>query len=272
MYICLKKTKNEREKMKFKNKVCVITGGANGIGRCIAEQFMAEGAKAAVIDIDKKAGERMAKKYGNERFLFVCGDITKERILIDFSNKIVKKYKKVDFLINNASSFGKRGLLSKCGFDDFNYILMLGATAPYMLAKLFKDKFNKGASIVNIASTRAFMSQPDTESYSAAKGAILSLTHALSVSLSGKVRVNSISPGWIDTGAYHGNGKYMPNYSLSDKKQHSAGRVGKPEDIAKTVMFLCGDDAGFITGANITVDGGMTKLMIYHNDYGWKLK
>ncbi|MCL2335410.1 MAG: SDR family oxidoreductase [Endomicrobia bacterium] len=257
--------------MKFKNKVCVITGGANGIGRCTAEEFLAEGAKVAVIDTDKKAGEALARKYGGG-CLFVCGDITKERVLIDFSNKIIKKYGDVDFLINNACFFGKRGLLSNCGFDDFNYILMLGATAPYMLAKLFKDNFNKGASIVNIASTRAFMSQPDTESYSAAKGAIVSLTHALSVSLSGKVRVNSISPGWIDVGAYHGDGKYLPKYSKSDKKQHPAGRVGRPEDIAKTILFLCGDEAGFITGENITVDGGMTKLMVYHNDYGWKLK
>jgi NAD(P)-dependent dehydrogenase (short-subunit alcohol dehydrogenase family) len=130
-----------------------------------------------------------------------------------------------------------------------------------MLAKLFREHFSDGASIVNISSSRDRMSQPNTESYTAAKGGIAALTHALAVSLTGRVRVNSISPGWIDTqrNEFHG----------ADKTQHPAGRVGNPLDIANMVLYLCSDKAGFITGENITVDGGMTKLMIYHNDHGW---
>jgi NAD(P)-dependent dehydrogenase (short-subunit alcohol dehydrogenase family) len=257
--------------MNFKNKVCVITGGANGIGRCTAEEFLRKGAKAAVIDIDAAAGKKLAAKFGAEKFLFVSGDITEEKVLKDFAQKVIKKFGHADFLINNAC-FSKKGILSGCGFDDFNYILKLGITAPYMLAKLFKDYFKPGAAIVNISSTRAYMSQPDTESYSAAKGGISALTHALSVSLAQKVRVNSISPGWIDTGAYHNNDNYKPSYEESDKKQHPAGRIGSPMDIANAVLFLCSGKAGFITGQNLTVDGGMSKLMIYHNDFGWELK
>lgn len=113
------------------------------------------------------------------------------------------------------------------------------------------------------------MSQPDTESYTAAKGAITSLTHALSISLSGKVRVNSISPGWIDTSNYKTPPISDINFDESDLAQHPSGRVGAPEDIASMVMYLCSDEAGFITGENINIDGGMTHQMIYHNDFGW---
>jgi NAD(P)-dependent dehydrogenase (short-subunit alcohol dehydrogenase family) len=120
------------------------------------------------------------------------------------------------------------------------------------------------ASIVNIASTRAFQSQPDTESYSAAKGGIVALTHAMAVSLAGRARVNCISPGWIETSD-------NPEHSEQDKRQQPVGRVGSVSDIAEMVLYLCGDKAGFITGENITIDGGMSKLMIYHNDHGWKL-
>jgi NAD(P)-dependent dehydrogenase (short-subunit alcohol dehydrogenase family) len=131
-----------------------------------------------------------------------------------------------------------------------------------MLAKLLLPYFNSSASIVNISSTRFNMSQPDSESYTAAKGGITALTHALAVSLSGRVRVNSISPGWIDTS--------NSAFSIEDNAQHPAGRIGRPADIAKMVLFLCSEAGSFITGENITVDGGMSKLMIYHGDNGWK--
>jgi NAD(P)-dependent dehydrogenase (short-subunit alcohol dehydrogenase family) len=147
-------------------------------------------------------------------------------------------------------------------------VLRIGVTAPYMLAKLFRDSFAPGASIINIASTRAFMSQADTESYSAAKGGISALTHALSASLSGRVRVNAISPGWIDTGAFQAI-PAMPKHSEEDERQHPAGRVGKPEDIAALALFLASADAGFITGQNFIVDGGMTAQMVYHANHGW---
>ncbi len=137
-------------------------------------------------------------------------------------------------------------------------------TAPFYLVKLFRDHFAPGASILNISSSRDRMSQPQTESYTAAKGGIAALTHALAASLAGKVRVNSISPGWIDTD--------YTVYEGPDATQQPAGRVGNPLDIAHMALFLASDKAGFITGENICIDGGMTKLMIYHGDHGWSLK
>ena len=153
--------------------------------------------------------------------------------------------------------------IDKCSYEEFEYALKVGVTAPFYLSKLFVPYFTKDACIINISSSRDRMSQPQTESYTAAKGGISALTHALAVSLSGKVRVNSISPGWIDT-------EYK-TYEGADAYQQPAGRVGNPSDIANAVMFLCSDKAGFITGENICIDGGMTKLMIYHGDNGWNL-
>ncbi len=232
--------------MDFTNKTAVVTGGANGIGRCIADEFKKAGARVAIIDKDDNA---------TDCALFYHGDISNEKTLTDFAAQVVEKFGKVDYLINNAM-LSKKGILSGCSFEDFLYV------QPYLLTKLLLPHFAEKAAIVNICSTRAFMSQADTESYSAAKGGILALTHALAVSLAGKVRVNAISPGWIDTTG--------SEWSRKDRLQHPVGRVGNPLDIARMALFLCGEDSGFITGENITVDGGMTKLMIYHGDNGWK--
>jgi NAD(P)-dependent dehydrogenase (short-subunit alcohol dehydrogenase family) len=255
--------------MRFKDKVCVITGGANGIGACMVKEFAKGGARTAFIDIDRAGGERMLENIlsSGGTGMFFHGDIADENVLKAFAEKVIKEYHKVDILINNAC-ISRRGILSGCSYDDFNYVLKVGIAAPYMLTKLFCDYFADKGSVVNIASTRAFMSQCDTESYSAAKGGIIALTHALAVSLSGRVRVNSISPGWIDTNA-NTDPDYEKCHSRGDRLQHPAGRVGNPMDIARAVMFLCDEENGFITGENLTVDGGMTKLMIYHNDYGW---
>lgn len=229
----------------FKNKVAVVTGGASGIGKVIVEEFKKEGAHVCLID-----------KLPNDYFV---GDLADEETLSAFAAKVIEQYGRVDYLINNACL--SRGGLESCSYEDFNYVLRTGVTAPFMLVKLFVNNFGEGAAIVNISSSRDRMSQPDTESYTAAKGGISALTHALAVSLSGRVRVNSLSPGWIDTQGIEFQG--------ADNSQHPAGRVGNPLDIANMVLFLCSDKAGFITGENITIDGGMTKLMIYHNDYGW---
>ena len=235
-------------KMCFENKVAVITGGAQGIGKTIAEEFKKAGAKVWIID----------KTEGNH---FV-GDISKKEVLERFANEVVKNHGKVDFLINNAMPI-TRGI-EECTFEEFQYALNVGVTAPFYLSKLLMPYFNEGASIINISSSRDRMSMPQTESYTAAKGGIAALTHAMAVSLSGKVRVNSISPGWIDT-AY-------TVYEGPDAVQQPAGRVGNPLDIANMVLFLCSDKAGFITGENICIDGGMTKQMIYHGNHGWKLE
>ncbi|MBP5609307.1 MAG: SDR family oxidoreductase [Lachnospiraceae bacterium] len=232
----------------FKDKVVVITGGANGIGKCIADEFCRLGANVEVID--KAPGEHY------------IGDISDRKVLEDFADRVIKKHGKVDILINNALPVMKG--IDDCSYEEFEYALAVGVTAPFYLSKLFAKYFDAGASIINISSARDRMSQPQTESYTAAKGGIAALTHALAVSLSGKVRVNSISPGWIDT-------SYRV-YEGSDAVQQPAGRVGNPMDIANTVIFLCSDKAGFITGENICVDGGMTRLMIYHGDNGWNLE
>ena len=232
----------------FKGKVAIITGGARGIGKCIREQFEAVGATVCVIDL-----------LPNDYFV---GDISDKAVLERFAEKVIAEYGHVDYLINNAAPLS-RGITNG-SYEDFEYAMKVGVTAPFYLSKLFAPHFSDGAAIVNISSSRDRMSQPETESYTAAKGGISALTHALAVSLAGRVRVNSISPGWIDN-----------NYTVyegADAIQQPVGRVGAPPDIANAVLFLCSPMAGFITGENICIDGGMTRQMIYHGDHGWKLE
>ena len=232
----------------FENKVVVVTGGAKGIGKAIAGEFRKAGAQVCIIYLLETDG-------------FV-GDIANQATLEQFAQTVIAEHGHVDYLINNALPLMKG--IDECSYAEFNYALRVGVTAPFYLAKLFASHFAPGAAIVNISSSRDRMSQPQTESYTAAKGGISALTHALAVSLAGRVRVNSVSPGWIDTD--------YTVYEGSDAAQHPAGRVGNPLDIANMVLFLCSDKAGFITGENICIDGGMTRQMIYHNDFGWILQ
>ncbi|MDR1643736.1 MAG: SDR family oxidoreductase [Clostridiales bacterium] len=243
----------------FHGKAAIVTGGANGIGRCIAKRLSSLGVQVHVIDTDKEAGEKSGLS-------FFHGDIADKGTLDRFIGALAGS---VDIIINNAC-VSRRGLLSGCSYEDFEYVLRIGVTAPYYItsALLEKGMLSQGASIINIASTRAFQSQEDTESYSAAKGGIAALTHAMSVSLAGRARVNSISPGWIDTSRYHESGKVC-EWSSQDKSQHPVMRIGEPEDIASMALFLCSEEAGFITGQDFVVDGGMSKLMVYHGDHGW---
>ena len=229
----------------FQNKVIVITGGAGGIGKCIAEEFQKEGARVCVIDCEK--GDHYV------------GDISEKATLEDFARMVIETYGRVDVLVNNAPPLFLG--IDECSYEQFQKSMAIGVTAPFYLSKLFAPYFAPGASILNISSSRDRMSQPQSESYTAAKGGIAALTHALAVSFAGKVRVNSISPGWIDTD--------YTVYDGPDALQQPAGRVGNPLDIAHMALFLASDKAGFITGENICIDGGQTRLMIYHGDHGW---
>ena len=231
----------------FKDKIVVVTGAAHGIGRCIADSFLSEGAKVAVIDIDDND--------------YYKGDLADKSVIEDFVRKVIDDFGHIDYLINNAKPLMKG--IDECTYEEFEDALKVGVTAPFYLVKLFKPYFNENGAIVNISSSRAYMSQRQTESYTAAKGGIAALTHSLAVSLGPSIRVNSISPGWIDTtdSTFYG----------SDLSQHPAGRVGRVQDIADMVLYLCSEKAGFITGENIMIDGGMSKFMIYHGDEGWKL-
>ena len=231
----------------FEQKIVAVTGGAKGIGKAITEAFQQEGAQVCVIELLPGG--------------YYTGDVADQTVLEDFAHKLISNYGHIDYLINNALPLMKG--INTCTYEEFNYALRVGVTAPFYLAKLFAPYFAPGGAIVNISSSRDRMSQPQTESYTAAKGGIAALTHALAVSFAGRVRVNSISPGWIDTG--------YTVYTGPDAYQQPAGRVGNPLDIANMVLYLCSEKAGFITGENICIDGGMTRQMIYHNDFGWTL-
>lgn len=229
----------------FTDKVVVVTGGAQGIGKCIADEFQRCGAHVCCFD-------RQANSYFQ-------GDLSQKEELERFAQNVLHDVGHVDIVVNNAPPLFKG--LDSCSYEEFLYAYQVGVTAPFYLAKLFREHFRPGASIINISSSRDRMSQAQSESYTAAKGGIHALTHALAASLAGRVRVNSISPGWIDT--------TDSTFSGADATQHPAARVGKPKDIASMVLYLASDAAGFITGENICIDGGMTHLMIYHNDCGW---
>ena len=229
----------------FRDRVAVVTGGAKGIGRAVADAFRREGAAVQVIDL--LPGD------------WFVGDVSDPRTLERFAASVTARYGRVDFLVNNAPPLMKG--IEGCSWEEFVQALAVGVAAPFYLTRLLLPVFAPGASVVNISSSRYRMSQPQTESYTAAKGGISALTHAMAVSLAGRARVNSVSPGWIDTA---GTGFTGP-----DAAQQPVGRVGSPADIAELVLFLCSDKAGFITGENICADGGMTRLMIYHGEHGW---
>lgn len=218
----------------------------------MAERFASEGAQVWVLDkqetIEPPAG-----------ITPVVGDVADPAVLESFVARVIAASGKLDVLVNNALPIMKG--LDECSYEEFSYALAVGVSAPFYLAKRFSPYFAAGAAIINISSSRDRMSQAQTESYSAAKGGIAALTHALAASLAGRVRVNSVSPGWIETRGRQWGG--------ADAEQQPVGRVGVPADIAEMVLFLCSAKAGFITGENICIDGGMTHRMIYHGDEGW---
>ncbi|ADH59903.1 short-chain dehydrogenase/reductase SDR [Thermoanaerobacter mathranii subsp. mathranii str. A3] len=254
--------------MDFNDKVVIVTGGGQGIGRCIVQTFADKGAKVVIADIDDEAGienEEYIKSKGGDS-LFVHTDVSLEEDVGNLVDKTIKTYGKIDILINNAG-VGARGTIYTRPMEEWDRVINVNLRGTYMCSKYVAPHMrdNGGGVIINIASTRAFMSEPHTEPYSASKGGIIALTHSLAISLGyDKIRVNSISPGWIEVSEWKKSREAKkPQLTEEDHLQHPAGRVGKPEDVANACLFLCSEEASFITGANLIVDGGMTVKMIY---------
>lgn len=246
----------------LQNKIVFVTGGANGIGRSIVKAFCKEGADVTFCDMDEEAGKQLSEEMKSYKCSFAQLDVVDAGALSDLIHTIISQKGNIDIIINNVgvSNFGS---ILDVSVEDFDKVLNINLRPIFILAKSLakyrslNKELNTYGRIISMASTRYLMSEPNSEAYAASKGAIVSLTHALAISLSEyNITVNCISPGWIDTGHY---GDLRPE----DHKQHPSGRVGKPEDIARTCLFLCDPANDFINGQNIVVDGGMTKKMIY---------
>jgi NAD(P)-dependent dehydrogenase (short-subunit alcohol dehydrogenase family) len=251
--------------MDFAGKVAIVTGSGQGIGRCIAELFASRGASVVIAENDPARGKHALGIVSSKgRAILTDTDVADEASIRKMVEAAVNSFGHVDFLINNAAiSAGSKP--TELARERWDRVLAVNLTGPFLAAKHAATHIasRKGA-IINIASTRAFMSEANTEAYSASKGGIVALTHSLAASLGPDVRVNCIAPGWIDTVDYRPEPR-PADYKLSDADhaQHPAGRVGRPEDIAEMVLYLCSPAATFITGQTFVIDGGMTRKMIY---------
>lgn len=248
-------------------KVAIITGGARGIGAAIAYRLGSEGARVAIFDIDGEAGLYRVNELRSSGIdaIFVRGDVSREGDVVRCVDEVLKIYGGVDILVNNAGIGSSGRHLFDQTLDEWERVIAVNLTGPYLFSKHASRIMASrgGGVIINIASTRALQSEPNTEAYSASKGGLLALTHALAMSLSRyRIRVVSISPGWVDTSRWAYPPR-EPRLSRLDHMQHPAGRVGAPEDVAALVSFLASEEAGWITGVNIVIDGGMTTKMIY---------
>jgi NAD(P)-dependent dehydrogenase (short-subunit alcohol dehydrogenase family) len=247
--------------MDFTNKVVIVTGGANGIGRGVATAYAEKGAKVVVADIDLKAGNLDAdeiRSRGGE-VLFEKTDVRKQEDIIRLIESTKSTFGKIDILINNA---GKGVFKSpyEITVEEWDDVIQINLRSVFLCsreaAKYMRDN-DDGGAIVNIASTRALMSEPNSEAYAASKGGIVAMTHALAASFSeDRITVNAISPGWIHNGD-------ESQLTALDHNQHLSKRVGKPSDIARACLYLTNHENDFVTGINLVVDGGMTRKMIY---------
>jgi NAD(P)-dependent dehydrogenase (short-subunit alcohol dehydrogenase family) len=243
-------------------KVAIVTGGAQGIGRGISMFFYNKDIQVIAVDLDEEAGLELQSMLPG--VYFIKADVGDEHEVFEAVNETIRQFGQLDYLINNAGiSINKP--IETLSLDEWNRVLSTNLTSVFLFAKHAASwlKKTKG-SIVNIASTRAFMSEANTEAYSATKGGVVALTHALAISLGPEVRVNSVSPGWIEVSDYQKSAnRQIPVHSEADRIQHPVGRVGRPDDIADFVYYLISRADSFITGQNFTIDGGMTKKMIY---------
>jgi NAD(P)-dependent dehydrogenase (short-subunit alcohol dehydrogenase family) len=241
----------------------LVTGGAQGIGRAISLLLARKGWRVLAGDTDKEAGAEIEAL--DPHVVYGQLDVASETSVAHAVGEALDRFGRLDALINNAGFMSPRVAIETLDLATWNRVIGVNLTGAFLCAKYATPHLKEThGAIVNIASTRALQSEADTEPYSASKGGLVALTHALAVSLSGAVRVNCISPGWIETSAWKkASQRKAPKLSAEDHAQHPAGRVGTPDDIAAAVAFLLSEDAGFITGANFVIDGGMTRKMIY---------
>ncbi|MBM3733427.1 MAG: glucose 1-dehydrogenase [Acidimicrobiia bacterium] len=250
-----------------KRRCALVTGGGRGIGRAITRCLLHDGWAVTIADVDREAGPKTEAEFAAiGPCLFHQTDVRQEDDVKNAVAAALVRFGRIDGLVNNAGiAKASAAKVTELALADWNRIVGANLTGAFLCAKHAAPHLRaaKGA-VVNIASTRALMSEPDTEAYAASKGGLVALTHALAISLGPEVRVNCVSPGWIDTrGEGAVNGHKARELSAADHAQHPAGRVGRPDDIAEAVAYLLGDHAGFITGANLVIDGGMTRKMIY---------
>lgn len=251
----------------LRGRVVLVTGGAQGIGRGIAQCVLAAGGAVVIGDTDADAGRAcLAEWDAGAAAMFVALDVAKERSVRRFVQAARGTFGRIDGVVNNAGIADPHtGPVERLALGDWNRYLAVHLTGAFLMARETLPALRESrGSLVNIASTRALMSEPDTEAYAAAKGGLVALTHALAVSAGPEVRVNAISPGWVPTEAWQKPAsRRRPKLSREDAAQHPVGRVGRPEDIGALAVFLMSDAAGFITGQNIVADGGMARRMRY---------
>jgi NAD(P)-dependent dehydrogenase (short-subunit alcohol dehydrogenase family) len=251
--------------MKNEGKVTIITGGGQGIGKATAKHLLKQGCRLLIAEVDEEAGretEQELKAIGAIRFLKT--DVSREQDVIRLMEQTLNHFGRIDVLINNAA-ISRRKPVTELSLEEWNAVLAVNLTGAFLCAKHAVPYLRETKGVIlNISSTRALMSEPHTEAYSASKGGILALTHALAMSLGPDIRVNSISPGWIEVSDWKKSTvRQEPGLRAEDHRQHPVGRVGRPEDIASLASYLISPEAGFITGQNFIVDGGMTRKMIY---------
>jgi len=253
--------------MSFHNKTIIVTGGAQGIGKAVTQAFAVAGAHVCIADIDVEAGKEVAQVLADRGLsaAFIQTDVADPAQVQSVIEQVIQSRNSIDVLVNNAG-IGWEGTLADRDLAAWDHLLAVNLRGPYLCVQCAAPHMPAGSAIVNIASTRAFMSEPNTEPYSASKGGVVALTHSLAVTLGPRgIRVNCISPGWIDVTDWKKDSERNPaKLSERDHTQHPVGRVGRPEDIAEACLFLADNQkAGFVTGQNLVVDGGMTIKMIY---------
>lgn len=250
--------------------VALITGGAQGIGRAIVSALLQQGWQVMIADIDGEAGMECLHLFDNlGPVSFQPTDVAREDQVRKLMQVTRETLGPIKLLVNNAGlSSPFTGPLEDLDLSTWQRYLDVNLTGVFLCSKLAAaDLRETQGSIINLGSTRALQSEPDTEAYAASKGGVLALTHSLAISLGPDVRVNAISPGWIEVGEWQkASSRYQPFHSQDDHQQHPVGRLGKPEDVAGLVLWLASDLAGFVTGQNFVLDGGMTRKMIYQAD------